>query len=87
MTTRKSTKSTSKPKRTSKKAAPETASSAVRRRPSKARKTTAPLIIKQPAATPSQDDIARRAYQLWQMRGCVDGFHVEDWLQAERELS
>ena len=29
---------------------------------------------------------ARRAYQLYEARGCLDGFDVQDWLQAEREV-
>ncbi len=29
---------------------------------------------------------ARRAYQLYEERGCVDGFDLQDWLQAEREI-
>ena len=33
-----------------------------------------------------QDEIARRAYQLYEARGYVDGFDVEDWLQAEQEI-
>jgi hypothetical protein len=32
------------------------------------------------------DDIARRAYDLYLARGCERGHDVEDWLQAEREL-
>lgn len=31
--------------------------------------------------------IARLAYALWQEHGCPIGTDVEDWLQAERELS
>jgi hypothetical protein len=30
--------------------------------------------------------IALRAYELYEARGHVDGFDVEDWLQAEREI-
>jgi hypothetical protein len=30
--------------------------------------------------------IARRAYQLYEARGSVDGFDLQDWLQAEREI-
>lgn len=30
--------------------------------------------------------IRRRAYELFRERGMVDGHHVEDWLQAEREI-
>jgi len=29
---------------------------------------------------------ARRAYQLYEARGCLDGFDLQDWLQAEREI-
>ena len=30
--------------------------------------------------------IARRAYELYEARGREHGHHVDDWLQAEREL-
>ncbi len=30
--------------------------------------------------------IALRAYQLYEDRGYVNGFDVQDWLQAEREV-
>ncbi|MCE7967049.1 MAG: DUF2934 domain-containing protein [Nitrospira sp. NTP2] len=30
--------------------------------------------------------IAARAYELYQQRGCLDGYHLHDWLQAEREI-
>ena len=30
--------------------------------------------------------IRRRAYQLYEERGKVDGFALDDWLLAEREL-
>jgi hypothetical protein len=44
-----------------------------------------------PAATiqstaPSRDDVARRAFELYCERGYQDGYDVQDWLQAEREL-
>lgn len=32
------------------------------------------------------DEIARLAYQLYEDRGRRDGFHEEDWLQAENEI-
>ena len=35
---------------------------------------------------PSGDAIARRAYELYQARGCADGCDLDDWLQAEHEL-
>lgn len=35
---------------------------------------------------PSQEEIERRAYELYRARGCGEGHAEEDWLQAEREL-
>ena len=32
------------------------------------------------------DEIARLAYQLYEDRGRQDGFHEEDWFQAENEI-
>jgi len=40
----------------------------------------------QPAATPSHEEIRRRAYEIHVERGGVHGQDVDDWLQAEREL-
>lgn len=37
-------------------------------------------------ATPTHDEIARRAHQLYEARGGEHGRDVEDWLRAEREL-
>jgi hypothetical protein len=34
----------------------------------------------------TQDDIARRAYEIWQARGCPPGDGSEDWQAAEAEL-
>lgn len=31
-------------------------------------------------------EIALRAYELWQERGCPEGSAEEDWIQAEREV-
>jgi hypothetical protein len=31
-------------------------------------------------------EISRRAYELYQERGCVPGFEQEDWIVAEREI-
>jgi hypothetical protein len=36
--------------------------------------------------TPSHDEIARRAYELFLARGRQHGGAQEDWLTAEREL-
>jgi hypothetical protein len=38
------------------------------------------------AFIPCDDDIARRAFELYCARGCENGHDIEDWLQAEREL-
>lgn len=35
----------------------------------------------------SSDPIAERAYDIYVERGRVDGSDLDDWLQAERELS
>jgi hypothetical protein len=37
-------------------------------------------------ATVTSGDIARRAYDLYLARGGEHGHHVDDWIQAEREL-
>ena len=29
---------------------------------------------------------SQRAYQLFEARGCLDGFDFQDWLQEEREV-
>jgi len=36
---------------------------------------------------PNQDEVARRAYELYQARGGERGHELEDWLQAEREVN
>ena len=38
------------------------------------------------AIEPTHEDIARRAYQLYEERGAEHGRDLEDWFQAEREL-
>jgi hypothetical protein len=38
---------------------------------------------------PAQDihvRIAARAHELYEQRGCLDGYHLHDWLEAEREI-
>jgi len=37
--------------------------------------------------TPTNEEIALRAYEIYQARGAEDGLDLDDWLQAERELS
>ena len=36
---------------------------------------------------PSPGEIARLAYQFYEMHGRRDGWDVDDWLSAERELT
>lgn len=35
---------------------------------------------------PLRDEIAQRAYELWEHNGCPEGRDVDHWLTAEREL-
>jgi hypothetical protein len=39
------------------------------------------------SAVDLQEQISRRAYELYEGRGREDGHEVEDWLQAEAELA
>jgi hypothetical protein len=34
-----------------------------------------------------EEQIARRAHELWNRRGYVHGHDLTDWLQAEREIN
>ena len=36
---------------------------------------------------PTRDEIARRAYEIWQSNGCPHGRDQHYWLQAEKELA
>lgn len=36
--------------------------------------------------SPSHEQIASRAYEIFVARGCRHGNHDQDWIQAEREL-
>jgi len=38
------------------------------------------------SAAVTHEDIAQRAYALYEARGREDGHALDDWLQAEREL-
>jgi hypothetical protein len=35
---------------------------------------------------PTTEQIAQRAYELYQARGGTEGQDIEDWLEAERQL-
>lgn len=50
------------------------------------------VAMRRPATTsdtvnPSSAEIARRAFEIYCERGGLDGNDVQDWLQAERELT
>jgi hypothetical protein len=47
-------------------------------------KTTAASV---PSHVPSEQEIAARAYEVFLSRGASDGHDLDDWLQAERELT
>ncbi len=52
-----------------------------------AKRATASIQVKGPG--PVQDiqvRIAARAHELYEQRGCLDGYHLHDWLEAEREI-
>lgn len=38
-------------------------------------------------ARPSQEEIARRAHGIYLARGGREGHEIENWLEAERELT
>lgn len=38
-------------------------------------------------SAPTHEEIAARAYQIYQERGYTAGDPMQDWLQAERELT
>jgi hypothetical protein len=35
----------------------------------------------------TREEIEKRAYRLFEERGCRDGHALEDWIDAERELA
>ena len=47
---------------------------------------TNPDIENQASGTITQEEIAQRAYALYEARGREDGHDLDDWLEAEREL-
>ena len=47
--------------------------------------TTAPPTTE--SASEVQEQIRRRAYELYEERGRADGRDLEDWLQAESEVT
>jgi DUF2934 family protein len=48
--------------------------------------TSTPQSASAPQSEPTTQQIAQRAYEIYQARGGTEGQDIEDWLQAEREL-
>jgi hypothetical protein len=40
-----------------------------------------------PEEHPNQEEVARRAYELFQARGGEPGRELQDWVQAEEEVN
>jgi hypothetical protein len=49
--------------------------------------TATTVAVTKPAAVPTPEQIAIRAYEIYMGRGCAPGHEQEDWAQAEKELS
>ena len=49
-------------------------------------KSRQPRAAKTAQSTDIEDRIRHRAYPLYEQRGTVDGFALDDWLQAEAEV-
>jgi len=48
--------------------------------------TRAKTRVTEPEKLPLEEQIRRRAYELYVQRGCESGSEFEDWLQAEEEI-
>jgi hypothetical protein len=70
-------KKTAKPTTSTKKAPPK--------RTRTKKNTSAPLVIKA-GRTPTHEEIAERAYLLWERSGHQHGREEHFWLEAERQL-
>jgi hypothetical protein len=80
MAIRKTTKTRSRQKR-----APEPEGTIVVALPNSDRATTAPATKN--GASPSFEQIQRRAYELFMARGAAHGGDLGDWFTAEQELA
>lgn len=54
---------------------------------SKSASKEAPKKSRRVATAPTYDEIALRAYHIYLERGATPGDPMQDWLQAERELT
>jgi len=57
------------------------------KKPARGRGVTLVGSTKQVRYVPSNAEISERAYEIYLDRGGEDGHDIEDWLQAESELS
>jgi hypothetical protein len=48
--------------------------------------TAATLHEKQTDTKPSRDEIAKKAYSIYQARGCPQGLDLQHWLEAETHV-
>ena len=51
-----------------------------------ARKVVAERVATESNASIDMEAVRRRAYELYEQRGRLDGFHEQDWYTAEQEL-
>ena len=51
------------------------------------RSSSAPSADNIEVESASDIDIAKRAYEKYEARGCVHGFDLQDWTNASRELT
>ena len=58
------------------------AKAAGRKKPKTTRKVSPRVSRRQP----SEEEIRRRAYEIYLQRGCAHGHDLDDWFNAEREL-
>jgi hypothetical protein len=40
----------------------------------------------EPGLSPDHETITKRAYELYQQEGCIDGRALDHWLEAERQV-
>lgn len=57
------------------------------RKTNKPESEKAPTVAAKQGVPPSREEITRRAHEIYVARGQVAGHEMEDWLQAERELT
>jgi len=43
-------------------------------------------VVARGAVTPTYEQIAQRAAEIWKKKGCLPGQDEQNWLEAERQL-